>query len=110
MTVRARSIVVTVVCLGLLLAPLAFGARAGHLPEAVRGIPQTGAFMLVGTLAWLTSPRHRGARRLLLVGLVMGVGYLVGSICSSVVLGGGRLSWQVVLLLQALEMAQGWPS
>ncbi|MHB1007644.1 MAG: hypothetical protein ACYC1E_00090 [Propionibacteriaceae bacterium] len=61
-----RSIVMTVTC----LAPLAVSARSGHPVEASRGIPQTGAFLLAGTLALLRSPRHRGARRLLAVGRV----------------------------------------
>jgi len=106
MTVRARSIVMTVVCLALLLAPLAVGSRSGHLAEASHGVPQTAAFLLAGTLALLTSPQHRGARRLLAVGVVMGVGYLVGSLYSGYLLRGGSPSWQMVLLLQGVEIGQ----
>ncbi|WP_427888652.1 ATP-binding protein [Kribbella sp. GL6] len=106
MTVRARSIVITAACLAVLIAPLLIGARFGHLAEAARGLPQTAAFLLSGTLALLTSPRHRGARRLLAVGVVMAVGYVVGSAYSGHLAGGGSASWQVVLLLQALEIGQ----
>ncbi len=106
MTVRVRSIVLTVACLALLVAPLPVGARSGHLLEASRGLPQTAAFLLAGTLALLRSPRHRGARRLLAVGLVMGMGYLVGSLYSAYLLDGGSPSWQLVLLLQGFDLGQ----
>lgn len=106
MTVRVRSIVMTLTCLALLVAPLAVSGRSGHLVEASRGIPQTAGFLLAGTLALLRSPRHRGARRLLAVGLVMGLGYLLGSIYSVYLLDGGSPTWQVVLLLQAFDMGQ----
>jgi signal transduction histidine kinase len=106
MTVRVRSIVMTVICLALLVAPLTVTGRSGHLVEAARGVPQTAAFLLAGTLALLRSPRHRGARRLLAVGLVMGMGYLVGSLYSAYLLGGGSPMWQAVLLLQGLDLGQ----
>ncbi|HET7799474.1 MAG TPA: ATP-binding protein [Humibacillus xanthopallidus] len=107
MTIRGRSIVMTLVCVALVAIPPIIGARAGHLAEASRALPQTAAFLGAGALALLSQPRHRGARRLFGVGLVMAVGYIVGALCSAHLVAGGAPAWQVVVALQALEMGQG---
>jgi signal transduction histidine kinase len=106
MTIRGRSIVMTLVCVALLAIPPIIGARAGHLAEASRALPQTAAFLGAGALALLSQPRHRGARRLFGVGIVMAVGYIVGALCSAHLVAGGAPAWQVVIVLQALEMGQ----
>lgn len=106
MTIRGRSIVMTLVCVALLAIPPIIGARAGHLAEASRALPQTAAFLGAGALALLSQPRHRGARRLFGVGLVMAFGYIVGALYSAHLVAGGAPAWQAVIVLQALEMGQ----
>ncbi|EWT01054.1 histidine kinase [Intrasporangium oryzae NRRL B-24470] len=106
MTIRGRSIAMTLTCVALLAIPPVVGARAGHLAEGARGLPQTAAFLAAGALALLSQPRHRGARRLFGTGVVMAVGYVVGSAYSAHRLDGGAPAWQPVIVLQALEIGQ----
>lgn len=93
----------------MLAAPLV-GWRAGHLADASRGLPQTSAFLLTGALAVRARPKHRGATRLLVVGLVMAAGFAAGSAYSAHVSDGSSVpswGWAAVLVLQGLELAQG---
>lgn len=86
------------------------GWRAGHLVEASRGLPQTSAFLVAGGLAVRARPEHRGARRLLLVGLVMAAGFASGSAYSAYLQNNSAVpgwGWAAVLTLQGLELAQG---
>jgi signal transduction histidine kinase len=106
MTIRGRSIAMTLACVALLAIPPVIGARAGHLAEGVRGLPQSAAFLAAGALALLSQPRHPGPRRLFGTGVVMAFGYLVGSAYSSHLAEGGAPAWQLVIVLQALEIGQ----
>ena len=93
----------------MVAAPI-LGWRAGHLVEASRGLPQTSAFLIAGGLAVRTRPEHRGARRLLLVGLVMAAGFASGSAYSAYLQERSTVptwGWFAVLALQGLELAQG---
>ncbi|NYG07112.1 signal transduction histidine kinase [Phycicoccus badiiscoriae] len=95
--------------LAMFTAPI-LGWRAGHLVEASRGLPQTSAFLVTGGLAVRTRPEHRGAQRLLLVGLVMAAGFASGSAYSAYLQDRSTVptwGWAAVLALQGLELAQG---
>ncbi|MGZ4745214.1 MAG: histidine kinase, partial [Oryzihumus sp.] len=109
MTVRGRSILLTTAGAFLLVVGPLVGWRVGHLTEASRMLPQTLAFLAAGALATLSRPDHRGARRLMLVGLVMAVGGILGSAYSAYLLSHPvpPWGWQAVLALQVLDLGQG---
>lgn len=108
MTMRWRSIALASLGLMLLASGPLLGWRVGHLTEGSRQLPQTAAFLVFGALAALAQPRHRGARRLLGVGLVMAAGALAGSAYSAFVLEHGVPAWgsAAVLSLQFLDLVQ----
>ena len=108
MTMRWRSIALASLGVLLLVAEPILGWRVGHLAEASRQLPQTAAFLVIGALATLAQPRHRGARRLLGVGLAMAAGGLAGSAYSAFVLDHRVPVWgaAAVLGLQFLDLLQ----
>ena len=106
MTMRWRSITLASVGVLLLVAGPLVGWRAGHLGEASRQLPQTAAFLLAGALAALAQPRHRGARRLLAVGLAMASGGLAGSAYSAFLLHHPVPAWGSAAIL-GLDLLDG---
>jgi signal transduction histidine kinase len=108
MSMRWRSISLASVGMVLLVAGPLVGWDVGHLAEASRQLPQTAAFLLTGALAALSQPRHRGARRLLGVGLAMAAGSLAGSAYSAFLVHHPVPAWggAAVLGLQLLDLVQ----
>jgi signal transduction histidine kinase len=108
MSTRSNAALATAGAAVLAVAPLV-GWRTGHLAEASRGLPQSVAFLATGALAATARPDHRGARRLLLIGLVMAVGFPAGTAYSAYLLHRPTppWGWAAVLALQMLDLAQG---
>ena len=94
--------------LALLVVSPVVGLRSGHLLEASHGLPQTIVFLATGAMALAAQPGHRGARRLLGLGVVMAAGFALGGAYSAFLLthptpGWG---WAAILSLQVLELGQ----
>jgi signal transduction histidine kinase len=109
MTTRRRSILAVLAAVVATLPSPLIGWRTGHLLSASHGLPQVIGFLLPGVLAVAGRPDNRAARRLFALGMVMAVGFSVGSTYSAYLTDHAVPAWGhwLVLLLQALDLGSG---